>query len=126
MNDALVCWKCGASLEALVLPLARLAECPACSADLHVCRMCEFYDTGSSGSCREPVADDVPEKERANFCGYFRPRPGAHDPGNEAEAEAARAQLEALFGDAPEPPGGGGSGGGPTKEELDKLFRGGR
>ena len=36
MAHDLVCWKCGASLAALTLPLRRLEECPACHAELHV------------------------------------------------------------------------------------------
>jgi len=39
------CWKCGAPLGDLPIPLSRIAECRACSASLHVCRMCLFYDT---------------------------------------------------------------------------------
>ena len=98
MSDALICWKCGVSLDALPLPLGRLSECPSCNAYLHVCRMCEFYDRSVSRSCREPVAEEVAEKERANFCGYFRAKPNAFNPGNEAATQAARAELEALFG----------------------------
>ena len=72
-----MCWKCGASLDDEPLPLARTAECAACNADLHVCRLCEWYDTAVAKSCREPVAEEVHNKERANFCDYFQPRPGA-------------------------------------------------
>ena len=41
----IVCWKCGASLADLSLPFGRRDECRACRAELHVCRMCRFYDT---------------------------------------------------------------------------------
>jgi len=98
MTQTLQCWKCGAGLEEVPLPLARNAECPVCRADLHVCRMCEFYDTGVANSCREPVAEPVPDKQRANFCGYLRPRPGAHLAAGSGEEAAARAGLSALFG----------------------------
>ncbi len=93
----LSCWKCGASLAELTLPLRRLEECLACGAELHVCRLCEFYDTSVAKSCREPVAEEVKDKTRANFCDYFRPRPGAYVTAGD-EAERARAELEALFG----------------------------
>jgi hypothetical protein len=79
------------------MPVRRRDECPACGADLHVCRMCEFYDTSVAKSCREPVAEEVTDKERANFCDYFRGRPGVHAAGGVGEAEAARAQLDDLF-----------------------------
>ncbi len=97
--EELQCWRCGESLAALTLPLRRLEECPSCEAELHVCRLCEFYDTAVAKSCREPVADEVKDKERANFCDYFRPVPGAWQPANQ-DASAAAAQLQAMFGES--------------------------
>ena len=98
MTDTLVCWKCGTPIIDQPLPVARVAECPACRADLHVCRMCGFYDTRVATGCRETVADPVQDKERANFCAYFAVKPDAYR-GRDAEASpAARAQLDALFG----------------------------
>jgi hypothetical protein len=98
MSHALRCWKCGASLAELSLPLRRLDECRVCHAELHVCRMCEFYDTRVAKSCRETVAEEVKDKERANFCDYFRPSEQAWHPAEQSAAEKARAELEALFG----------------------------
>jgi len=98
VSDSLNCWKCGHALDDMPMPLRRRDECPACGVDLHVCRMCEFYATSVAKSCREPVAEEVTDKERANFCGYFRGLPGVHAAGGVGEAEAARAQLEAMFG----------------------------
>ena len=98
MTATLVCWKCGASLVDQPLPMARVAECPACRADLHVCRMCEFYDTRVAMSCREPVADQVRDKERANFCAYFAVKPDAYRGRDETISSTVRAQLDALFG----------------------------
>jgi hypothetical protein len=93
----LVCWKCGASLAALTLPLRRLEECPKCRAELHVCRMCVDYDTAVAKHCREPIAEEVREKTRANFCDFFKPRPGAYLAPDTAEVGRARAELEKLF-----------------------------
>lgn len=73
--------------------------CPACNADLHACRLCEFFDAGASRGCREPVADPPTDKERANFCGYFKPRPGAYAAADSAAAQDALDQLNTLFGD---------------------------
>ena len=98
MSAQLVCWKCGTSLDDLPLPLSRRAECPSCRTDLHVCRLCEFYEPRVSNSCREPIAEEVKDKERANFCGYFSARFGAYRKGEDALARKARDQLEALFG----------------------------
>lgn len=129
MTIVLVCWKCGEALVDVPLPLSRRSECRACNAELHVCRLCEYYDPKVTGSCQEDRAEEVREKERANFCDYFRPRPNAYRPHNDAENQFARAQLEALFDDGP-------SGDGDTtpkqteprsaadtaREELEKLF----
>jgi len=80
------------------LPLGRLVVCRTCHAQLHVCRMCEFFDPHLANQCREPVADFVQDKERANFCGYFRPRIGAYDGGVKSRTHSARDRLDDLFG----------------------------
>ncbi len=97
--SSLVCWKCGADIEELPQPLSRLAECPACRTELHVCRLCRFYDTGVAKHCREPIAEEVKDKQRANFCDYFEAQPDAYRAPDEAAAGAARAELDALFGE---------------------------
>ena len=93
----LSCWKCGASLEGVPLPISRMGECLSCRAELHVCRLCEFYDTSVAEDCREPMAQEVKDKTRANFCEYFYPRPGAHA-GVSAVGSKPSDELEALFG----------------------------
>jgi hypothetical protein len=98
MDHGLRCWKCGVSLADYTLPLRRIEECRACRAELHVCRMCEFYDTAKAKHCRETIADEVKDKERANFCDYFRPTASAYQAGATSAAERARLELEALFG----------------------------
>ena len=98
MDKGLVCWKCGTSIEDLPLPLGRLVECRECRAQLHACKLCEFFDQRRANQCREPIADFVQDKERANFCGYFKPRPRAYT----AVAQAPQADLKALFGLAAE------------------------
>ncbi len=128
MFDGLVCWKCGAVLEDLLQPLSRRAECEACHADLHVCRLCTYYDPRVRSGCDEPRAEEVSDRERANFCDYFKPRPNAYTAVESAEADKAKAELEALFGveaakPAPEP-----SRNSPAaeseaaREQLDRLF----
>ncbi len=117
MTDELICWKCGASIKDLPLPLGRRAECLVCRAELHVCRMCRFYDTQVAKACREPMAEEVKDKEWANFCDWFQPRPDAHQPRKD-RSRAARVDLEALFGGTPVSPSQE-----PGRKELDDLFR---
>lgn len=97
MTNKMVCWKCGAPLVDLSLPLSRTDECRACRAELHVCRMCRFYDTSKAKSCAEPIADEVQDKQRANFCGYFEAAPGRFQP-RDGAADQTRSALESLFG----------------------------
>lgn len=98
MQHGLVCWKCGADLAALTLPLSRRDECARCRAELHACRMCVEYDTAVAKHCREPIAEEVSDKTRANFCDYFKPRPKAFIPPDTAAIDSSRAELERLFG----------------------------
>ena len=98
MPEEFICWRCGASLVALSLPLRRLEECAACRAELHVCRMCVSYDPRVAKKCREDDAEEVKEKEQANFCDYFRPRSGAFDSAQAVAEQKARLELAALFG----------------------------
>ena len=120
-NTEFSCWRCHKQLGEILLPLSRTEECPSCGADLHVCRMCRFYDRTVSDACREPIAETVANKERANFCGYLElsekisgtdvtdpdaadelnalfsldPDKGAH---SASTADEARAALDDLFG----------------------------
>jgi hypothetical protein len=121
---SLVCWKCGASLAALSLPLSRLDACKQCGAELHACKLCEWYSLAVAKHCREPIAEEVKDKERANFCDYFKPRENAYSDAAQLAAEQARAELEALFGggakqDAPAGP----SAEERARAELEALFK---
>jgi hypothetical protein len=99
MAEELHCWRCGESLQILSLPLSREAECPACLNYVHVCRMCVYFDADLAKSCSEDDAEEVKEKERPNFCDYFKPSAGAWDEAGAAAQVAAHEQLGNLFGD---------------------------
>jgi len=117
---SLVCWKCGNSLADLSLPLRRLDECKKCAAELHVCKLCEFYSIAVAKHCRETIAEEVKDKERANFCDYFKPRPDAYSTLSLDAATKAKSDLDALFGAKPatsEP-----SAADKARAELEKMF----
>lgn len=103
MTHSIVCFRCGESLAALSLPLSRQDECPSCQSYLHVCRMCVFFDPTAPRQCREDDAEDVTEKERLNFCDYFKPSEDAFDAKRKQAADTAQSQLDALFGDGDMP-----------------------
>lgn len=113
------CWKCGFSLSQLTLPIGRRDVCPACDAELHVCRGCVDYDPSVAQQCREPTAESVSDKTRANFCGHFAPKAFAYVADDKSEVSAAEAQLQALFGDAPD-----GEATQDAGSDLDQLFSG--
>jgi hypothetical protein len=74
--------------------VGRRDECVFCKTDLHVCKNCEFYDSNSYNECRESSADVVKEKERANFCDFFK----AQARGNLVDQKAKMlSAAEALF-----------------------------
>jgi hypothetical protein len=98
MAESLVCWKCGAALAGVPLPLSRQAECPACRAWLHACRLCRYYDPRIEGKCAEDRAEEVRDKEGANFCDWFKPRPDAFAARASEKSEAAKSKIDALFG----------------------------
>lgn len=89
----LVCFQCKKTIP-LLGNVQRKEECPHCRSDVHVCKNCEFYDVKVYNECREPQAEVVREKDRANFCDYFRP--GGERPEEDAAAKL-RAAAEALF-----------------------------
>ena len=122
MSESSTCWKCGDPLQELLVPLPRHEECPHCRAQLHVCRMCLYFDTTAPQQCREPVADNVSDKQRANFCGYFQINPQAYADPSDQTADSR--QLGALFGD--ENSGEASENSNPEGElgtELDQLFK---
>ena len=90
------CFSCGKELGHIEGKPGRAEECPFCGADLRVCLNCRFYDEGASNECREPLAERVTEKDRANFCEYFEFR----DPDEEGKRDKdALRELKRLFGD---------------------------
>ena len=95
----MICWKCKKEIP-LEKP-SRSDECPLCHADLHVCKACEFYESGAHNDCRESSAEFVSDKERGNFCDYFRYKKLTGSNGNTSgndKAAAARDAFNALFG----------------------------
>ena len=70
-------------------------SCPRCHRDLHNCKNCRFYDPSAHNQCREPQAEYVGDREKANFCTYFVP--GSAGKAMTREASAAKKKLEDLF-----------------------------
>ncbi len=57
--------------------------------------MCQFYDVKAYNECRESSADRIVDKEKANFCEYFKLGSGGNDA--EKQRHVAMAKAGALF-----------------------------
>ena len=97
----IVCHHCGREVR-LLSELQRTDGCTFCHSDLKVCLNCRFFDPSVSNQCREPQADYVLDKDKANFCEFFQYRevsalsaPGMG--GVQAEKDSARAAFDNLF-----------------------------
>ncbi|MCR4675858.1 MAG: hypothetical protein K5634_01345 [Sphaerochaetaceae bacterium] len=62
------CPYCGSSVSNVYYS----TTCPSCGKPLHTCRCCKFYSPSSHYGCRESVDELVQDKDRPNFCDYFR------------------------------------------------------
>ena len=89
------CHSCKKEL-ALGRQIGRRDECPFCSADLHCCLNCTYYERSAPKQCREPQAGLVREKDKANFCDYFVFTQPV-DPAAAGEPDKARKALDDLF-----------------------------
>ena len=97
-----VCHHCGQEVK-LNAELQRTDGCAHCHSDLKVCRNCMFFDPGKNNQCSEPAAEWCSDKEKANFCEFFRfsevagyGRPGFSGPVS-TEKDRARDAFDALF-----------------------------
>lgn len=78
-------------------PVGFRDECAGCGRDLHVCRNCAHHDPAAYNECREPQAERVNDRERANRCDWFRAGEGPDGSGAADPRGDAKAALDALF-----------------------------
>ena len=72
-EQSMKCYKCNHTLDLTEgEKILRHEECGHCQASLYCCKMCVHYDTHSYNECREPLAERIVDKEKANFCSYFK------------------------------------------------------
>ena len=72
--------------------VSRRDECPGCGSDIRVCLNCTFYDENRANQCFEPQAERVKEKDRSNYCDYFRFK-------EEGQKKSPREDAEKLWKD---------------------------
>lgn len=66
-----VCHNCNTEITTVKI-LSRSDTCPNCDSDLRCCLNCTFYDTFSYNECKENQAERITEKDKANFCDFFK------------------------------------------------------
>jgi hypothetical protein len=59
--------------------------------------MCIYFDARVPRQCREDGAEDVRDKDRLNFCDWFKPNESAFDADRKEEEDVARSAAEDLF-----------------------------
>ena len=64
------CSQCGTVLPGM--PPGGL--CPKCGFELHSCRQCMFFDTGSRFECMQPVSKRIEKKDVRNECNFYEMR----------------------------------------------------
>lgn len=95
------CFSCGYQFDEQ-LKAFRSTFCPSCGKDVRVCKNCTFFDPTAHWQCRETVPEEVRDKERANFCDYFRLGTNPVTPGGAVEdtkKKDARNAFDSLFSD---------------------------
>ena len=65
------CYFCSKEIDP-ALAVYRSSTCSSCGNDLKICYNCRFYSSASHHECRETISERVAEKDRANFCDYFK------------------------------------------------------
>ncbi len=70
-RDVLKCARCGASLNGAIQVDS---QCAQCSAALHSCAQCTWFDTSSQFECSRPIPARVSPKDGQNDCTYFEAR----------------------------------------------------
>lgn len=53
--------------------------CEKCGSDLHCCKNCVFYSLSVYNECKETQADRILDKEKANYCDYFKAKTLIHE-----------------------------------------------
>ncbi len=95
-----ICYFCKSAIDEK-LEIFRTTECPSCSRELKVCKNCKFYSPGSKWDCHETIDELVADKERSNFCSYFKFSEKSHKGSNNSIKKNTNAKeaFNKLFND---------------------------
>ncbi|MBX7257580.1 MAG: hypothetical protein K1Y02_14565 [Candidatus Hydrogenedentes bacterium] len=108
------CHKCGREWISETKVPGVKEYCEGCSAYLHCCLNCRFYEPAKHNQCAIPTTDWVGDKSGANFCDDFEfKQTGASADAKDSSASARNA-FENLFGASDQAT--------PSVDDFKKLF----
>lgn len=81
--------------------------------------MCIYFEPNVPKQCLEDDAEEVSDKEKVNFCEWFKPSATAFDPARAAQETRAKNELASLFDDGSAER----SGADPATEDAENLFK---
>jgi len=93
------CHRCGREWEGGKRQPAVKDFCEGCSAYLHCCLNCRFYDKSAHNQCYIPNTEWVGDKEGANFCDEFEFADADAVGPDGTQQGKAKSKLDALFGE---------------------------
>jgi len=96
-DEVFRCKVCGEKNDPEV---AAAALCRKCSAPLHACNQCRFFDGAARWQCRQEIPAPVAAKSKANECGFYAPVVTLDLTGAKSSEtpDQARAAFDRLFG----------------------------
>jgi hypothetical protein len=68
------CAQCGTKLPPGFGDVSYTSQCPQCSADLHSCKNCVFFNPASRFECEEPIPQRISPKDKRADCTFFEIR----------------------------------------------------
>ena len=98
MSNFWQCWHCNSVVTDQPLPLSTYAECRHCRVQLHCCRQCQHFNPQLRADCDEPRAESHSEREKANFCDWFKLQHEFICLDKNAPSVDHQSKLNALFG----------------------------
>jgi hypothetical protein len=109
------CHKCGTEWVSDKERPGFKAFCEQCSAYLHACTNCRFYDPHAHNRCSIPTTEWVPDPEGSNYCDDFHFSTAQAKGGPEGGNQQAKDAFGTLFGEADEAESS-------VPTDFDKLF----
>lgn len=91
---SLSCYNCGK--EVPENNIGRQDSCEHCGKDTRCCRNCVHFDKTRNNECREEQAMRQVDKEKGNFCDWFKARSGAVNSSGSSKTDLKSA-ADALF-----------------------------